>query len=79
MKFLRFQDVPNNQLMLLLFYSTKIIPATSTKAQRQYLNAKIALIFETTKFWSKEKWRFGSPDLLHIDTFSKNNNSYSRA
>ena len=26
-----------------------------------------------------EKWRVGSPDLLHIDTFSKNNNSYSRA
>ena len=35
------------------------------------MNAKIALIFETTKFWSKEKWRVGSPDLLHIDTFSK--------
>ena len=65
--------------MLLFVLPTKIIPATSTEVIRQYLNAKIALIFETTKFWSKEKWRVGSPDLLHIDTFSKNNNSYSRA
>ena len=74
--------------MLLLLFPTKIIQPPCTQGlaaalpfttRRQYLNAKIALIFETTKFWSKEKWRVGSPDLLHIDTFSKNNNSYSRA
>ena len=35
--------------MLLLFYSTKVIPATSTEAICQYLNAKIGIIPETTK------------------------------
>jgi len=47
LKFPRFQDVPNNQLMLLLLFPTKIIPPPCAQrpravySHRQYLNAKV--------------------------------------
>jgi hypothetical protein len=42
--------------MLLLYYSTKVIPATSTEVHRQYLNAKIVIILHTTKKKDEKVW-----------------------
>ena len=66
LKFPRFQDVPNNQLMLLLLFPTKIIPPPYSKGKavalpftthRQYLNAKIQINLYNCKILAK---RFGN-------------------
>jgi hypothetical protein len=49
----------------------------SLNAQRNW--EKRLAKYGMVKEYHRKKWRVGSPDLLHIDTFSKNNNSYSRA